>query len=124
MLGHPANPYRSLIFITSVSAEMASVERAEYCISKAGAAMMAKLFALRLAPLGIGVFDLRPGIIETAMTAGVAARYAARIADGLVPAARWGQPGDIVGAVLFLASPAAGFITGTCLPVDGGYSVV
>jgi len=71
MLAHPADGYRSITFITSVSATMVSVERAEYCISKAGAAMMAELFAVRLAPHGIGVFELRPGIIETGMTAGV-----------------------------------------------------
>jgi len=123
MLGHPANPYRSLIFITSVSAEMASVERAEYCISKAGAAMMAKLFALRLAPLGIGVFEVRPGIIETAMTAGVAAHYAARIAEGLVPAARWGQPFDIGSVVVPLAQGQFAFATGAVIAVDGGLSI-
>ncbi|MDP3960620.1 MAG: 3-ketoacyl-ACP reductase [Pseudorhodobacter sp.] len=123
MQGQPAGPYRSLIFITSVSAEMASTSRAEYCISKAGAAMMAKLFALRLAPLGIGVFELRPGIIETAMTAGVAEQYAARIADGLVPAMRWGQPGDIGSVVVPLAQGQFAFATGAVIAVDGGLSI-
>ena len=121
---HPiALPYRALIFITSVSAEMATASRAEYCISKAGAAMMAKLFALRLAPLGIGVFEVRPGIIETAMTAGVAAHYAARIAEGLVPAARWGQPFDIGSVVVPLAQGQFAFATGAVIAVDGGLSI-
>ena len=66
--------YRSITFVTSVSATMVSIERAEYCVSKAAAAMMAQLFAVRMAPLGIGVFEVRPGIIATDMTAGVADR--------------------------------------------------
>ncbi len=115
--------YRSLVFITSVSAAMASVERAEYCISKAGAAMMAQLFAVRLAPLGIGVFELRPGIIETAMTAGVKDKYSAFIEGGLVPAARWGKPADIGRAVLPLVTGQMDFATGTVIPVDGGLSI-
>jgi len=121
---HPiAAPYRSLIFITSVSAEMVTTTRAEYCISKAGAAMMAKLYALRLAASGIGVFDLRPGIIATAMTAAVAGQYQARIADGLVPAARWGQPEDIGAVVVPLAQGQFAFATGTVIAVDGGLSI-
>ena len=115
--------YRSLIFITSVSAELASPDRAEYCISKAGAAMMARNFALRLAPLNIGVFELRPGIIATPMTAGVRDRYDARIAEGLVPANRWGQPADIGGAVLPLVTGQMGFATGAAIPLDGGLSI-
>ena len=85
MLTLPPEPYRSIVFVTSVSAAMVSIERAEYCISKAGAAMMAELFAVRLAPHGIGVFEIRPGIIETGMTAGVKDKYTARIEGGLVP---------------------------------------
>ena len=87
--------YRSLQFITSVSADMASIERAEYCLSKAAAAMMAQLYAVRLAQAGIGVFELRPGIIDTPMTAAVKHRYNPRLAEGLVPANRWGTPADI-----------------------------
>lgn len=115
--------YRSLIFVTSVSAEMASPDRAEYCISKAGAAMMARNFALRLAPLNIGVFELRPGIVATPMTAGVRDRYDARIAEGLVPANRWGQPADIGGAVLPLVTGQMAFATGAAIPLDGGLSI-
>lgn len=123
MQARPSRDYRSLVFITSVSAAMASVERAEYCISKAGAAMMASLFAARLAPLGIGVFELRPGIIETEMTAGVKDKYTARIEGGLVPAARWGQPADIGQIVVPLVAGQMAFATGAVIPVDGGLSI-
>ncbi|OJJ10712.1 3-ketoacyl-ACP reductase [Alphaproteobacteria bacterium AO1-B] len=115
--------YRSMIFVTSVSAAMVSVERAEYCLSKAGAAMMAQLFAVRLAPHGIGVFDIRPGIIETPMTSGVKDKYTARIEGGLVPAARWGQPSDIAETVLPLVEGQMAFATGSTLAADGGLSI-
>jgi NAD(P)-dependent dehydrogenase (short-subunit alcohol dehydrogenase family) len=115
--------YRSLSFITSVSAEMVSPDRAEYCISKAGASMMAKAFALRLAPLNIGVFELRPGIIETAMTAAVKAKYDPQIAAGVVPARRWGQPADIGSVIVPLVLGQMAFATGAVIPVDGALSV-
>src|SRR5690606_32023132 len=114
---------RSIHFVTSVSAEMASVERGEYCVSKSGASMVAKLFALRLAPLNIGVFELRPGIIATEMTAGVRDKYTARIEAGLVPAHRWGEAGDIGRAVVPLATGQMGFATGMVVPLDGGLSI-
>jgi NAD(P)-dependent dehydrogenase (short-subunit alcohol dehydrogenase family) len=114
---------RTLIFVTSVSAEMVSVERGDYCISKAGAAMMAKLFAARLVGEGIGVFDLRPGIIRTPMTDGVSAKYDARIADGLVPAKRWGEPEDIAHVVLPLVRGDMQFATGSVINIDGGLSL-
>jgi NAD(P)-dependent dehydrogenase (short-subunit alcohol dehydrogenase family) len=123
MLALPADPYRSIIFVTSVSATMVSVERAEYCISKAGAGMMAALFAVRLAELGIGVYELRPGIIETEMTSGVKDKYTARIEGGLVPAARWGQPADIGSVVVPLAEGQMAFANGAVIPVDGGLSI-
>ncbi len=123
MLATPGTDYRSLIFVTSVSAAMVSVERAEYCLSKAGAAMMAQLFAARLASAGIGVYDLRPGIIATGMTAGVRDKYDARIANGLVPAGRWGQPSDIGSVVVPLALGQMAFATGAVIPVDGGLSI-
>jgi NAD(P)-dependent dehydrogenase (short-subunit alcohol dehydrogenase family) len=115
--------YQSMIFVTSVSAEMASVERGEYCISKAGASMAVKLFALRLAAHGVGVFELRPGIIATPMTAGVKDKYDAAMAGGLVPAGRWGQPEDIGRIVVPMATGAMGFATGAVVPVDGGLSI-
>jgi NAD(P)-dependent dehydrogenase (short-subunit alcohol dehydrogenase family) len=115
--------YQSIVFVTSVSATMVSIDRAEYCISKAGAAMMAELFAVRLAPLGIGVFELRPGIIETAMTEGVTDKYTTRIEGGLVPAARWGRPADIGSVVLPLVEGRMAFSNGAAIPVDGGLSI-
>lgn len=123
MLATPGDKYRSITFVTSVSARMASPERADYCISKAAASMAAQTLALRLAPHGIGVFELRPGIIETGMTAGVKEKYDARIAEGLVPAGRWGQPSDIGQAVIPLVTGQMAFATGAVIPVDGGLSI-
>lgn len=123
MLATASPHYRSITFVTSVSARMASPERADYCISKAAAAMAAQALALRLAPHGIGVFELRPGIIETGMTAAVKGKYDARIAEGLVPAGRWGQPADIGQAVVPLVTGQMAFATGAVIPVDGGLSI-
>jgi NAD(P)-dependent dehydrogenase (short-subunit alcohol dehydrogenase family) len=123
MLALPPDPYRSITFVTSVSATMVSPDRAEYCISKAGAAMMAQAFAARLAPENIGVYDIRPGIIETPMTALVRDRYDQRIAEGLVPARRWGTPADIAQTILPLARGDFAFATGAVIPVDGGLSI-
>jgi NAD(P)-dependent dehydrogenase (short-subunit alcohol dehydrogenase family) len=114
---------RSIVTVSSVSAELASIERGEYCISKAGLGMLTKLFALRLAPLGIGVFEVRPGVIRTPMTEAVADRYSQRIADGLVPAGRWGQPQDVARAVAALAGGDFGFATGSVLNVDGALAI-
>jgi NAD(P)-dependent dehydrogenase (short-subunit alcohol dehydrogenase family) len=116
-------PYRSIIFVTSVSAGMVSSERAEYCISKAAASMMMKLYASRLAANAIGVFEIRPGIIDTAMTAGVKDKYSVRIEQGLVPAGRWGMPSDIASVVLPLVEGQFAFATGSVIPVDGGLSI-
>jgi NAD(P)-dependent dehydrogenase (short-subunit alcohol dehydrogenase family) len=123
MLARPSDAYRSITFVTSVSATLVSIERAEYCMSKAAAAMMAELFAVRLAPHGIGVFELRPGIIETGMTAGVKDKYTARIEGGLVPAGRWGQPSDIGDVIVPIATGRMAFATGAAIPVDGGLSI-
>ena len=123
MVARPGAHYRSLVFVTSVSAAMASPERGEYCISKAATAMTAQLLALRLAPQGIGVFDIRPGIIATPMTAPVAAAYDTRIAEGLVPARRWGTPQDIGKAVVPLVTGAMAFATGSVIALDGGLSI-
>lgn len=123
MVNRADAPYRSIIFVTSVSVEMVSIERAEYCLSKAGAGMMSKLFAARLAADNIGVFELRPGIIETDMTAGVKDKYTDRIEGGLVPAARWGQPSDIGTAVLPLVNGQMAFANGSVICVDGGLSI-
>jgi len=123
MLARPSESYQSILFVTSVSAEMVSIERSEYCISKAGASMMAKLFAVRLAPHGIGVFELRPGIIETGMTAAVKDKYSVVIEEGLVPARRWGKPADIGAVVVPIATGQMAFATGATIPVDGGLSI-
>lgn len=114
---------RSIITITSVSAEMASPERPDYCISKAGLSMWVKNLALRLAPENIGVFEVRPGIIRTDMTSGVTAKYDALIDGGLVPAKRWGEASDIGALVATLASGKLGFSTGSIINVDGALSV-
>lgn len=114
---------RSIVTISSVSVEMASIERGEYCLSKAGLGMLTKLFALRLAPLGIGVFEVRPGVIRTAMTAGVSDKYDRLIADGLVPMRRWGLPEDIAGVVSSLAGGRLAFATGSVINVDGAMSI-
>jgi len=114
---------RSIITITSVSAEMASPDRTDYCVSKAALAMAMRCLALRLAADSIAVFDVRPGIIRTDMTAPVAERYDRSITDGLVPAKRWGEPADVAEIVTGLASGKFGFATGTVIQADGGLSV-
>jgi 3-oxoacyl-[acyl-carrier protein] reductase len=113
----------SIVFITSVSAALASVNRGEYCVSKAGLSMAARLFALRLAGHGIPVYEVRPGIIQTDMTAGVKDAYDRRIADGLVPDGRWGQPADVGRVVAALLRGDAPYATGTVVNVDGGLSL-
>ncbi|HEV3061718.1 MAG TPA: 3-ketoacyl-ACP reductase [Vicinamibacterales bacterium] len=113
----------SIVFVTSVSAEMASPNRGEYCVSKAGLSMAARLFAARLAEDGIPVFEVRPGIIATDMTARVRDVYDGRIAEGLVPDRRWGQPDDVGRAVAALVRGDVPYATGTIVNVDGGLSI-
>ena len=113
----------AIVFITSVSAEMASLNRGEYCVSKAGLSMAARLFAVRLAGHGIPVYEVRPGIIETDMTAGVKAAYDERIAAGLVPENRWGTPEDVGRVVAALLRGDAPYATGSVITVDGGLSL-
>jgi 3-oxoacyl-[acyl-carrier protein] reductase len=123
MLARASGQPRSIVNITSVSAEMASPERADYCISKVGLAMWTKVLALRLAGEGISVFEVRPGIIRTDMTVGVTAKYDALIEGGLVPMRRWGEARDVGEAVAALATGRMGFATGSVLNLDGGLSV-
>jgi len=111
----------AIINIGSISAYTASINRGEYCISKAGMGMMTALFADRLAPHGINVYEVRPGIIETDMTSGVKGKYDALIDGGLTPIRRWGQPEDIAAAVVALAEGAFPFSTGEIFNVDGGF---
>ena len=114
---------RSIINITSVSASLASPERLDYCMTKAGLAAFSQGLTLRLAGTGISVFEIRPGIIRSDMTAGVAAKYDALIGDGLVPMKRWGEPDDIGAAAAALATGKFAFATGSVINLDGGLSI-
>jgi 3-oxoacyl-[acyl-carrier protein] reductase len=112
-----------IVFVTSVSAELASINRGDYCVSKAGLAMAARLYALRLAPQAIPVFEVRPGVIATDMTARVKDVYDRRIADGLVPEGRWGTPADVGRVVAALLRGDAPYATGSVIHVDGGLAL-
>lgn len=123
-LAHP-EPSRlpgghKLIFVSSMSAEQVSVNRGEYCISKAGLAMVTKLWAARLAAEGVQVFELRPGIMATDMTAGAREKYDRLIAEGRVPQGRWGTPEDVGSAVSALLKGHFPFSTGDVFNIDGG----
>ncbi|MBE6938483.1 MAG: 3-ketoacyl-ACP reductase [Ruminococcaceae bacterium] len=109
--------------ISSLSAYTSSVNRGEYCISKAGLSMVTKLFADRLAEYGIMVNEVRPGIIATDMTAGVKGKYDGLIEGGLLPVKRWGEPEDVANAVWALCSGALPYVTGQSLDVDGGFHI-
>ena len=113
----------AIVFVTSVSVEMASINRGEYCVSKAGLAMTAKLFAVRLAADGIPVYEVRPGIVATDMTAAVRQVYDDRIAAGLIPDRRWGQPEDVGRVVAALVRGDLPYSTGSVIHVDGGLSI-
>jgi NAD(P)-dependent dehydrogenase (short-subunit alcohol dehydrogenase family) len=114
---------RSIISLSSANATLVAPERAEYCLSKTGVSMMTKLYAVRLAELGIAVFEIRPGIIRTDMTAVVKDRYDRLIADGVSPVRRWGEPADIGAAAVALASGSFHFSTGDAIHVDGGLHI-
>ena len=117
-------PFRAaVVFVTSVSAELASVNRGDYCVSKAGLSMAARLFALRLAEHHIPVYEVRPGIIRSDMTANVKELYDRRIADGLVPEQRWGTADDVGRVVAALLRGDAPYATGSVITVDGGLSL-
>ena len=122
MIRQPA-PGRSIINIGSVSATVASVNRGDYCIAKAGIAMATKLWAVRLAEHGIAVYEVRPGIIETDMTGGVKAKYDALIESGILLEKRWGTPEDIGTAVSMLARGELPYATGAVLVLDGGLTM-
>jgi NAD(P)-dependent dehydrogenase (short-subunit alcohol dehydrogenase family) len=112
-----------IVFVTSVSATHASTNRGDYCVSKAGLAMAVRLFAARLAALRVAVYEVRPGIIATDMTAAVKDVYDQRIAAGLVPEGRWGQPADVGRAVAALLRGDVPYATGTVIHVDGGLAI-
>jgi 3-oxoacyl-[acyl-carrier protein] reductase len=113
----------AIINVTSLSAYAMSLNRGDYCISKGGLSMATRLFALRLAEYGIRVFEVRPGIIDTDMTAGAHERYTHLIAEGLTPIRRWGTPADVGRAVAALATGAIPFSTGDVVNVDGGFHI-
>jgi NAD(P)-dependent dehydrogenase (short-subunit alcohol dehydrogenase family) len=113
----------SIINISSISAVLASVNRAEYCISKAGVSMATKLWASRLAEHGIDVYEVQPGVIESDMTAAVKDKYDELFAEGLALEPRWGTPEDVGAAVATLAAGEIPYATGQVLTIDGGLMV-
>lgn len=110
-----------IININSISGYASTPERGDYCVAKAGLHMLTHLFADRLARHGIGVFEVCPGIVETDMTAGIREKYDRRIADGLLPLARWGTTDDVARAVGVIAADAFPYSTGETINVDGGF---
>ncbi len=112
-----------IIFISSISAETVSTNRAEYCISKAGLSMVTKLWAVRTAAEGIHVFELRPGIMITDMTKPVKDKYNKIIDEGTVPQKRWGEPNDVARAVGVLLAGEFPYSTGEVIYIDGGFHI-
>ena len=112
-----------IVNVSSISATVASPSRGEYCISKAGVSMATQLWAVRLGEFGIPVYEIRPGVIKTDMTATVQAKYDALIADGLTLQPRWGYPDDIGKAVAALVRGDLPYSTGQVIMVDGGLTI-
>lgn len=123
MIGCPTDEPQMIINTTSISAETASINRGEYCISKAGLAMVTKLFADRLGEYGICVYELRPGIIDTDMISTVRAKYNRLIENGLLPIKRIGQPEDVGKVVIALAKGYFSYSTGQVINIDGGFHI-
>ena len=113
----------TIVNVGSCSAEVSSTSRGEYCISKAGIAMLTKLFADRLAPEGILVHEVRPGVIATDMTSAVKEKYDAMLEQGVFPIRRWGTPEDVAEAVSMFCSDQLLYTTGDYLDVDGGFHI-
>lgn len=112
-----------VIFISSLSAYAVSLDRGEYCVSKAGLSMLSKLWALRLAGEGMQVFEIRPGIMETDMTKKVKEKYDVLISEGLIPQMRWGKAQDVGVAVKAILTGAFPFSTGDVINIDGGFHI-
>ena len=112
-----------IVNISSCSAEVSSVNRGEYCVSKAGISMLTRLFADRLAGEGIRVYEVRPGVIQTDMTAAVQEKYNRLIEAGAFPIARWGTPEDVARAVRAFCSDDFAYTTGNYVDVDGGFHI-
>ena len=117
------NEKSRIVNISSMSAYTASVNRGEYCISKAGISMITKLFASRLAEYGVSVIEVRPGIIETDMTSKVKEKYEKLISEGITPINRMGKPEDVAKCVSCIAEGSFDFCTGTIIDCDGGFNV-
>jgi len=113
----------TIVNISSCSSVVSSTNRGEYCVSKAGISMLTKLYADRLAGEGIYVYEVRPGVIETEMTAAVKEKYDALIAQGVFPIKRWGKPEDVAGVVSALCSDKFLYSTGIYIDVDGGFHI-
>lgn len=113
----------AIVNITSISATVVSINRGEYCIAKAGLSMLSQLFATRLGPEGIPVYEVRPGVIKTDMTAGVVEKYDRLIANGLSVQPRWGYPEDVGRSVVALARGDFAFSSGQVFMVDGGLTI-
>ena len=113
----------TIVNISSCSAEVSSTSRGEYCVSKAGVSMLTTLYADRLAPEGILVHEVRPGVIATDMTSTVTAKYDKLIADGAFPIARWGTAEDVADAVAAFAGDSFLYSTGNYIDVDGGFHI-
>jgi NAD(P)-dependent dehydrogenase (short-subunit alcohol dehydrogenase family) len=118
-----AGEERSIIFITSANAAMASPEKGAYCVSKSALSMASRLFALRLAEHGIRVHEIRPGLIRTDMTAGVFEKYSRQIEQGVSVIKRWGEPEDIARCVSALATGRVPFTTGDVFNIGGGLHI-
>jgi len=112
-----------VVFVTSISVDTVSINRGDYCISKAALSMGASLWAARLAPHGMQVYEIRPGIVATDMTAKVKDKYDSLIKDGLIPQERWGEPSDTAKAVAVLAKGYFPYSTGTVIFTDGGMHI-
>jgi len=123
MIKHDGDSLRGIINISSISAYTSSVSRPEYCISKAGISMITTLFADKLAEYGINVYEIRPGIIETDMTAGVLDKYNELIKDGLLPIKRIGKPEDVAKPILAIIKGLLPYSTGEIINADGGFHV-
>jgi len=118
-----AGKRQKIVDISSVPAYAPSVNRGEYCMSKAALSMMTQLFAVRLAKYGINVYEIRPGIIDTDMTRPVKGKYDGMISKGLTPIPRWGTPQDVGRAVAAIAMDSFPFSTGEIINVDGGFHI-
>ncbi len=112
-----------IVFISSISADVSSPSRAEYCISKAALSQMSRIFADRLSEFNINVYEVRPGIIQTRMTEAVKDKYDRKIDEGLIPQKRWGQPEDVARAVVSLAKGSFSYSTGMVVEVSGGMNI-